>query len=82
MGPSIHEPAAGLQISGAGSTKWQSSSRKMYASGKSGGINTGDAGILEIWIGIGDSVLGEDERCWTGTEMEQSDLEILVKDNL
>ena len=57
-GPYLHKPGLGLYLSGAGGTSWQALASKTYASGWSGGINTGDAGILEGWIGRRDSVFG------------------------
>ena len=54
----------------------------MYASGRSGGIKTGDTGSLEIWIGGIDNGFVEDGGFWSGMDMGQSDWESLVKDNL
>ena len=81
-GLSLPEPGACLQLAGAGATEWQAPVSKMYASGRSGGIKTGDVGSLEIWLGRGDSGFGEDGRCWVGKEMGQSDWESSVTDHL
>ena len=40
--------------------------KNKYTRGRSGGINTEDAGKLKIWIGCVDGVSGEDGRSWAG----------------
>ena len=44
LGLYISEPGAGLQLDGAESMEWQALLSKTYATGSSGGINSGDAG--------------------------------------
>ena len=53
----------------------------MYASRRSKGIKTGDAGSLEVWLGSEDRGFGEDGSLWAGKDMGQSGWESLVKDN-
>ena len=68
-GPSISEPDTCLHLSGVGAMEWKAQENKTYASGRIRGINTGDAGSLEIWIGSGDNGFGEDGRFWAGKDM-------------
>ena len=56
--------------------------RKTYASRRSRGIKTRDAGILGIWLGIRDYIFGEYGRFWMGKDMGNLYWEILVKYNL
>ena len=81
-GLSLPEPGALLHLDGARSMDWQYPMSNTYARGWSGGIKNGDVGSLEIWLGSVERIIGEDGRCWVGTEMGQSEWEILVKDNI
>ena len=59
-GSSLPEPGMCLHLSGAGGTEWKSLDSKIYYIKWSGGINNGDADILESFLGRGDTVFGED----------------------
>ena len=65
-GPSLSELGVCLHISGGGGMEWKALASKTYSCGQSGGINTEDARILDIWLGNIDGVFGEDWFFWVG----------------
>ena len=62
-GSSLPEYGAGIQLAVAVAIDCKYLEIKAYARRRSKGINTGDAGSLEIWLGSVDGVFVEDGHC-------------------